>query len=172
MLGPRPAELQALIERRQALGIDIFDEVWEGSYHVVPAPDAAHAYLDNVLAVLLHPYAVAAGLVGTGPFNLGRPDDYRVPDRGYHRGQPTGTWVPTAAIVVEIVSPDDETYEKFTFYARHGVDEILVADPSARTVTIWGRASDDGYEESSSSALLGVAAAHLVASIAWPGQTG
>src|SRR5437588_492070 len=109
VLGPRPAELQSLIERRQALGIDIFDEVWGGSYYVATASNAAHAYLDDVLAVLLHPYAQAAGLVGTGPFNLGGPDDYRVPDRGYCRGRPAGTWVPTAAIVVEIVSPDDET---------------------------------------------------------------
>jgi len=171
VLGPRPAELQALIERRQALGIDIFDEVWEGSYHVVPAPNAAHAYLDNVLAVLLHTYAEAAGLVGTGPFNLGGPDDYRVPDRGYHRGRPTGTWLPTAAVVVEIVSPDDETFEKFSFYARHGVDEVLVANPSARNVTLWRRRSDQGYEQVSESALLGVGAAPLTASVTWPDDT-
>ncbi|MDQ6727027.1 MAG: Uma2 family endonuclease [Actinomycetota bacterium] len=127
VLGPQP-EVQALIERRRALGTDLFDEVWEGIYHMAPAPNAAHAYLDDVLAVLLHPCAQAVGLVGTGPFNLGQPDDYRVPDRGYHRSRPTGTWVPTAAVVVEIVSPDDETYAKFDFYARHAVDEILVAD--------------------------------------------
>src|SRR5262245_11646628 len=125
VLGPRPAELQSLIDRRHALGIDLFDEVWEGSYHMAPAPSAEHAYLDNVLAVLLHPYAEAVGLVGTGPFNLGGPDDYRVPDRGYHRTQPRGTWVPSVALVVEILSPDDETYEKFDFYASHGVDEII-----------------------------------------------
>ncbi|MDQ3680552.1 MAG: Uma2 family endonuclease [Actinomycetota bacterium] len=37
----------------------------------------------------------------------------------------------------EIISPDDETYEKFGFYADHGVEEIIVADPAARSVTIW-----------------------------------
>ncbi len=171
VLGPPPAELQALIERRQALGIDIFDEVWEGSYHVVPAPNAAHAYLDNVLAVLLHPYAEAAGLVGTGPFNLGSPDDYRVPDRGYHRGRPTGTWIATAAVVVEVISPDDETFDKFSFYARREVDEVLVADPSTRALTLWRRTSDQGYEQVSVSSLLQVAAVDLAASIAWPEET-
>ncbi|MDQ3680551.1 MAG: hypothetical protein M3378_08435 [Actinomycetota bacterium] len=55
VLRPRPAELQRLLERRHALGIDLFDEMWEGSYHGAPAPSAAHAFLDNVLAVLLHP---------------------------------------------------------------------------------------------------------------------
>ncbi len=70
VLGPRPPELERLIQRRRELGIDTYDEVWEGSYHVAPAASAAHAYLDNTLAVLLHPYAKAAGLIGTGPFNL------------------------------------------------------------------------------------------------------
>ncbi|MDQ1357634.1 MAG: hypothetical protein QOF20_35 [Acidimicrobiaceae bacterium] len=171
VLGPWPAELQRLIERRHALGIDLFDEVWEGSYHLAPAPNAAHGYMDDVLAVLLHPYAQAAGLVGTGPFNLGRADDYRVPDRGYHRGRPRGTWVPTAAIVVEVVSPDDETYEKFAFYADHGVDEIIVADPSALELTIWRRTSAEGYDEAQMSVLLDVAAADLARAIPWPDGT-
>jgi len=172
VLGPRPAELQSLIERRHKLGIDLFDEVWEGSYHVAPAPNAAHAYIDDVLAVLLHPYAKAAGLVGTGPFNLGRPEDYRVPDRGFHRGRPQGTWVPTAAIVVEIVSPDDETYEKFAFYADHEVAEIIVADPAAHMLAIWRRTPGAGYEEAPVSALLEVTAADLTTAIAWPDETG
>lgn len=168
MLGPQPAEVQALIQRRRALGIDMFDEVWEGSYHVAPAPNAAHAYLDNLLAVRLHPYAEASSLVGTGPFNLGDAQDYRVPDRGYHRSRPTGTWIPTAAVVVEIVSPDDETYAKFGFYARHGVDEILVGDPSLGEIGMWSRASDERYERVGASALLRVSAADLVAAISWP----
>ena len=168
VLGPRPAELQSLIERRHALGIDLFDEVWEGSYYVAPAPNAAHAYIDDVLAVLLRPFAQAAGLVGTGPFNLGGPDNYRVPDRGYHRGRPKGTWVPTAAIVVEIVSPDDETYGKFAFYADHEVAEIIVADPAAHVLAIWRRMMGAGYEEAQASALLDVTAAKLTTDIPWP----
>src|SRR5712692_10522064 len=63
----------------------MFDEVWEGAYHLAPMAHAWHGYLDNVLAELLGPYARRAGLIGTGPFNLGEPDDFRVPDRGYHR---------------------------------------------------------------------------------------
>ena len=168
MLGPRPAELQSLIERRHALGIDLFDELWKGSYHLAPAPSAAHGYVDDVLAVLVHPYAQAAGLTGTGPFNLGSPDDYRVPDRGYHHGRPLGTWVPTAAVVVEIVSPDDETYEKFGFYAEHDVDELIVADPSAHVLAIWRLTTGGRYEEAPASLLLGVTSAELSAAVSWP----
>ena len=167
VLGPPPAELEELIRRRQKLGIDTFDEVWEGSYHVAPAAHPVHGYLDNELAVLLAPVARSAGLVGTGPFNLGNPDDYRVPDRGYHRGLPTTTWVPTAAVVVEVVSPDDETYEKFGFYAAHDVDELIVADPAGRTVTCWAR-HGLAYRELPESALLGVTAHWLRDNVVWP----
>lgn len=172
VLGPQPAELQALIQRRQALGLDRFDEVWEGNYHMTPGPSAAHAYLDAQLAGILRPYARAAGLVCTTGFNLGEPDDYRVPDGGYHRGVPTGTWVATAAIVVEIVSPDDETYDKFGFYAAHGVDELLIADPVKRAITIWRGASAEGYEPATASSLLNVRAADLVAAVDWPDPSG
>jgi Uma2 family endonuclease len=96
---------------------------------------------------------------------------YRVPDRGYHRGRPTGTWIATAAVVVEIVSPDDETFDKFSFYARRGVDEVLVAHPLTRELTMWRPTSGQGYERVSVSSLLRVAAADLRASIAWPEET-
>lgn len=168
ILDPLPVEVQQLIQRRQALGLDRFDEIWEGNYHMTPGPSAAHAYLDRRLGIVLEPHAQAAGLVGTTAFNLGQPDDFRVPGGGYHRGVPSGTWVATAAVVVEIVSPNDETYEKFGFYARHGVDELLIADPEASTVTIWRRASHEGYEPTPASALFNLSAAHLTALVDWP----
>jgi hypothetical protein len=31
--GPRPQELETLIIRRRSLGLDTFDEIWEGTYH-------------------------------------------------------------------------------------------------------------------------------------------
>ncbi|HUR22325.1 MAG TPA: Uma2 family endonuclease [Acidimicrobiales bacterium] len=167
VVGQRPAEFEALLARRRALGQDIFDEMWEGVYHVAPASHAWHGYLDNVLAELLGPYARRCGLVGTGPFNLGEADDYRVPDRGYHRELPTGVWIATAAIVVEVISPDDETWEKFDFYARHGVDEICTAEPVGGELR-WFTLAASAYEETGTSALLGVTAADITARIEWP----
>ena len=167
ILGPQPPAIAAFLARRHALDQDRSDEVWEGDYHVVPAPHAWHAYIDKRLGRLLDPVAEAAGLVGLTQFNLGEPNDFRVPDGGYHRGVPSGVWIPTAAIVVEILSPDDETWEKFNFYARHGVEEICVADPSARQVR-WFVLAGTAYEETGTSALLGVTASDLVASIDWP----
>lgn len=72
VLGQPLAELEAFHDRRRALGQDLFDEIWEGAYHAAPASHPWHGYLDNVLAELLGPLARAAGLVGTGPFNLGQ----------------------------------------------------------------------------------------------------
>jgi Uma2 family endonuclease len=119
------------------------------------------------LGELLGPLARAVGLVGTGPFNLGDKDDYRVPDLGYHRGLPANVWVPTAAIVVEVVSPDDETWEKFDFYASHDVDEICVADPVEAQLTWFIRDSME-YRRTASSELLGITLAQLRSQIDWP----
>lgn len=168
VLGERPAEIESFLARRRALGQDLYDELWEGVYHVAPASHAWHGYLDNVLAELLGPYARRAGLVGTGPFNLGGPDDYRVPDRGYHNGLPSGVWLPSAAIVVEIVSPDDETWAKFDFYARHQVDEICTAEAAGSRLR-WFNLVGNAYDETGTSPLLDISADDIAARIDWPG---
>ena len=168
VLGPQPPEITAFLARRRALGQDLFDEVWAGDYHVVPAPHPWHAYVHSTLGELLGPAARAVGLVGTTQFNLGEADDYRVPDSGYHRGVPSEVFVPTAAIVVEVLSPGDETWEKFGFFARHGVEEICVVDPRARLIR-WFVLSGTQYEETGASPLLGVTAADLAGRVDWPG---
>jgi Uma2 family endonuclease len=168
VLGQRPPELDQVIKRRQTLGQDLYDEMWEGSYVMAPAPNPAHGALQGRLARLLAEPARAAGLVDSGPFNLGTVDDYRVPDWGYHRGGlPTATFVATAALVVEITSPDDETEAKFGFYAAHHVDEVLVADPRQRTLRLWRRQAG-GYGEADASAVLAVDAACIAESLDWP----
>ena len=166
ILGPPPDELDRLIRRRQDLGLDTFDEVWEGAYHLAPAAHPRLGYVDHALAVLLDPYARAAGLVATGPFNLGTSDDYRVPDQGYHRGLPDQVWVPTAAVLVEVVSPDDETYAKFDFYAAHGVDELIIADPQQQVVRCFQRRGA-GYLETGGSDILSVTTDDLTRGIVW-----
>lgn len=45
-------------------------------------------------------------------FNLGAPHSYRVPDGGPFGPEPDWLYVPTAQLVMEIVSPDDETSDK------------------------------------------------------------
>jgi Uma2 family endonuclease len=166
VLEPNP-EFDALLKQRQALGQDGHDELWEGEYHMAPMAHSSHGYVDDELAALLRPLARAAGLTGTGAFNLGSPDDYRVPDRGLHRGRPSGTYIPTAAIVIEIASPGDDTWQKLDFYAAHSVDELLIADPAKRSVT-WLVLHAGRYVQAEYSPLLGVTTAKLAEQIDWP----
>lgn len=167
VLGPNP-ELEAMIARRRSLGQDRFDEVWDGEYHMSPGPTGRHAMVHGELFALIHPLAKAAGMYATTAFNLGDgPTDFRVPDGGCHRTVPTGTWIPTAAIVVEVLSPDDETFAKFDFYAAHGVEEVIVADPAEKTVQCFLR-SGTTFAESETSDLLGVSVSDLAAGIDWP----
>lgn len=167
VLGERPAELEDWLERRRALGQDGFDEVWDGEYHVAPIAHGRHGRIDHLLAQLLGPPASATGLFGSGPLNLGTPDDYRVPDQAYLRSARPALYNATAALVVEVVSPGDESRYKFDFYFRAGVEELLIVDPDLRTVEWFTRGEND-FVPSSASALLGLSAADLAAQIDWP----
>jgi Uma2 family endonuclease len=167
LLGPPPAELEAWLEQRRARGQDLFDEVWEGEYHVAPAPHRHHGLINAGLIRLLGPAADRAGLWATDACNIGGPDDYRVPDQAYFRDRAGDVWNPTAAIVVEIVSPGDESREKLPFYHRAGIEEVLIVDAEARSVE-WFRRSDSGFELTDRSELLGVSGAELADAIDWP----
>lgn len=166
---PAPPEIEAFLDRRKRLGLDRKDEVWEGVYHVVPAPSHSHADLAQQLAEILGPRARAAGLQPTmHEFNLGASEaDFRIPDGGLHRPGAAEMWHPTAALVVEIISPGDETKEKLPFYAAHEVDEILIVDPDARTVE-WLALTDGRYEPIERSHLIDLGPAALAEQIDWP----
>ncbi|HEX3693722.1 MAG TPA: Uma2 family endonuclease [Solirubrobacteraceae bacterium] len=165
---PPPAEVKALLERRTSLGLDRKDEVWEGVLHVVPAPSHRHASLAQQLAVILDGPARRAGLEPTmAEFNLGDcEDDFRVPDGGLHRPGAAEMWHPTAALVVEIVSPGDETWQKLPFYAAHHVEEVLIVDPDTRRAH-WLALIGDRYSPIERSGLIELGPADLAQRIDW-----
>ncbi len=162
--------MRTWLERRRALGQDRLDEVWEGEYHVAPEAHGRHGDVAHQLAILLRPRAKLAGLWGSGPLNLGAPDDYRVPDQAYLRQRATEVWNPAAAIVVEVLSPGDESYAKLGFYHRLGIEEVLIVDPLRRSVE-WYRRAAAGFERAEASQLLGVTEPELVAEVDWPPGT-
>jgi Uma2 family endonuclease len=169
VLDPPTAGLGEVLEGRRRSGLDRLDEIWEGVYHMVPAPSGEHAEISQQLAELLGPPARAAGLVAAiGEFNLGESDqDFRVPDGGLHRGRPSGVWHPTAALVVEIVSPGDESWEKLPFYASHEVDEVLIVDPQERSVS-WLALEAGEYRPVERSGLIAMGAQGLAEQLDWP----
>src|SRR5262245_62107230 len=170
VLGERPAELEALIARRRALGQDRYDEVWNGEYHMSPAAHLWHGVVVNELGAALRELAAPLGLAVGVEFNLGDGEDnFRVPDLGVHRALVDEVWLLTAAMVVEVVSPDDESWLKFDHYAAHGVDEVLIADPRERTLHLFVLV-DGRFESSERSSLLDASVTDLHQAIAWPGS--
>ena len=169
VLGTPPPELEALLERRHRAGVDRLDEVWEGVRHMVPGPSFEHARISQQLAELLGPPARAAGLLATmSEFNLGESEqDFRVPDGGLHRPGAAGVWLSTAAVVVEILSPDDESWLKLPFYAEHHVDEVVLVDPAEQAVT-WLSLRGGKYEPAQRSGLIDLGAADLAEQLDWP----
>ena len=166
---PPPPEFEALLARRRRLGLDVLDEVWNGVYVMRQVPAAWHADLAQQLAAILGPLARDAALLPLiNISNLGEPDDYRVPDGGLFVPGPDGLYMPTAAMVVEIVASGDGTWEKLDFYAAHGVDELLIVDPLKREVHWLTLLSDGGYQPAEQSALVALGAAALAERIDWP----
>ena len=103
-----------------------------------------------------------------GQSNLGESEhDFRVPDAALHRSPPSGVWHPTAALVVEIVSPGDESWEKLPFYAAHDVDEVLIVDPQERSVS-WLALADGEYRPVEHSGLIDLGAHGLAEQLDWP----
>lgn len=136
-----------ILEWRRRTGAERWDEMWEGVLHMPPMPNREHQDLEFCLeSYLRHHWAGRAGgrvhhqinVAGVG----GWPKNYRIPDlvlllpdrfgidrNEYFEGGPN--------VVVEIRSPDDETYEKLPFYAGVGVDEVWVIQRDTREAELF-----------------------------------
>jgi Uma2 family endonuclease len=135
---------------------------------MVPAPSYGHGDIESQLHRIIGPHADAASLELIGQSNLGEGErDFRVPDSALHRPGASGTWHPTAALVVEIVSPGDESWEKLGFYAAHDVDEVLIVDPAKRSVD-WLGLHEGEYRPIERSGLIELGASELGERIDWP----
>ena len=109
----------------------------------------------------------SAAARGAAGLNLGQPHDYRVPDGGLLRPGTDQLYYPTAALVLEIVSPDDETWTKLDFYAAQGVDELLIVDPQERRVH-WLERQGREYRPIEQSTLIALGPAERAERIDWP----
>jgi Uma2 family endonuclease len=131
---------ESLLDERRRLGLDVFDEVWEGVLHMVPPPSEAHQRLGSELIAVFVGTAKRDGLVASYETGLFAADeDYRIPDivvsRAEDRSQRGVDG--TATLVVELRSPGDESYEKLPWYAARGVTEMLIVDPVTRRFELY-----------------------------------
>jgi Uma2 family endonuclease len=138
---------EARLAERHRLGHDRWDEVWGGTVHMVPPPSLDHQGVGTDLVPILAPAAKARGLwlrYETGLFL--DDEDYRVPDlivfdpRHASRRGVEGH----AELVIEILSPGDESRAKLGFYAACAVREVWLVDPERRTVELF-TLGPDGY---------------------------
>jgi Uma2 family endonuclease len=111
---------------------------------VIPPPSVEHERLAHRLHVLLGPAASAAGLIVAGTIGIGSENDYRVPDLAVLRPGYAPQWNETAALVVEIISPRDDTWDKLPFYAARYIDEVVIVDPG-RPQIHWLRLEGGEY---------------------------
>ena len=168
IVGDEP-EISEWLQRRRNAGQDGFDEMWDGVYHVSPNVRSEHGQVAVQVLITLEPRALANRLESCGPFNLGTgPHDFRVPDGGWFSRPPNALYVPTAVMVLEVLSPDDETFAKFDFYAERSVSEILVGHPRERWARCWRQAAGGGYTEVDHSRVMDIAMGELSAQIRWP----
>jgi len=137
-----------MIEERRRKGIDRFDEVWEGVYHMVPPPAFEHQKVVTGSAALFVPY-VRQHRLGVLYLGLGVRDvswgekNYRIPEWIFLRAgrehllKPESGYVDEGPdVVLEVRSPGDETDEKIPFYEKVGVRELVLVDRNSRRVEI------------------------------------
>ena len=145
---------EAQLEERHRLGLDHRDELWDGVLHMVPPAGDPHQGLSAELFLVLGPLAKRLGLVPRMETGLFRHEkDYRVPDQLYRRpddGSVRGA--EAAELVVEILSPDDETWQNLPWFVELGVREVLVLNPRDRTARLFR----EGVEVTPRSEVLGV----------------
>jgi Uma2 family endonuclease len=137
ILSVDPIELARLIRERRECGGDRYDEVWDGVYVMSPLADNEHQELELDLAAAIK---LAMGFdkririfpgcnVSDRPRRWKR--NYRCPDVAvFLPGNPAedrdSHWFGGPDFAVEILSPYDRSRQKFGFYAKVGVRELML----------------------------------------------
>ena len=139
MILDEPATEADVKARRAELGIDLFDEVWDGVTLVSPAPGDSHQTLLFQLHKLFDVLIDSAALGQTlQTVNISdRLDDwtrnYRIPDLSiFLTGNPARSFethrVGGPDFAIEILSAGDRSRQKLDFYAKVGTRELLIID--------------------------------------------
>lgn len=143
-----PQESARLIAQRQALGVDRFDEVWEGVYVMAPLANNEHQDLGFRLGVVIKEMVAwpDEGIVFIGVNVSDREEDwqfnYRIPDvAAYLTGNPAkdcGThWCGGPDWAAEILSPGENLQAKLAFYSKVAVRELFVVDRDSWSLELY-----------------------------------
>jgi Uma2 family endonuclease len=139
--------LDSIIKERKRLGIDRYDEVWEGMYVMPSMPNNAHQELLDDLGDVLTEVVKQAGLgkkfqgANVSDRRKRWKQNYRVPDMvvvlNNSRAVDCGTYFFGGPdFLVEVESPGDDTEEKVPFYSKIGVRELLIIHRDSRALRL------------------------------------
>ena len=133
------------LAHRRSRGLDRWDEMWEGVLHMTPAPSLEHQRVLDRMIGLLEPHLRTTGrgrlISGINVFR--ESSDYRIPDLTFvgagreHIMQGDGIRGGGPDAVIEIRSPEDETYDKLPFFAALEIREVLVVDRDTKRPEIY-----------------------------------
>lgn len=133
----------AWLDDRRRKGLDRFDEVWDGVLHVVPFPGFDHQHFEGELEVVLRRVTAATNLKVLHNFGVYDP----IKGERNLRGPDVLVAAPAhisqrgvegrAELVVEILSPNDESRDKFAFYAACGIPELWIVHPVTRAIEVY-----------------------------------
>ncbi|MBI4605797.1 MAG: Uma2 family endonuclease [Planctomycetes bacterium] len=135
------------LERRRKLGLDRWDEMWEGVLHMAPAPNVPHQRVQRDLGSFLSSLLCRQGrgelLNGVNVFNDSSVEsDYRIPDHSFVRSgresliEENGIHGAPDA-VIEIRSPEDESYAKLPWFAALGVREAIIIQRDSKETEVY-----------------------------------
>lgn len=137
MVSVQPSEFQRMIRERRRFGGDQYDEVWDGVYVMSPLADNEHQSLATDLVFVFKLAVRGAARIFAGCNVSDRPKrwekNYRCPDVAvFLPGNPAHDrkthWYGGPDFAVEVMSRNDRTREKFDFYFKVGVQELLLVD--------------------------------------------
>lgn len=144
------------LEQRKRLGLDRRDEMWEGVLHMNPAPLSEHQRVLVKLVAFLDPLLTQQKrgqlLLEVNVFDeqsVGQ--NYRIPDLSFlSAGREAlltrdGVRGGGPDVVIEIRSPDDETYDKFPFFIKLGIPEVVVIDRDSKIPEVY-RLAGSAYD--------------------------
>jgi Uma2 family endonuclease len=141
-----PSLCAELIRERQAKGIDLYDEVWDGVYVMPPLANNLHQGLVGKLTTILRIVLPESVEVLPGANVSDRRDDweknFRCPDIVvvFPDGKAVDCdthWFGGPDFLVEVRSPKDDTYEKIPFYSHLQVRELLIIERDSRDLRLY-----------------------------------
>lgn len=148
MVGMRAVRVHLTAEElaeRRSRGLDRWDEMWEGVLHMAPAPSVEHQrILDRLIGFLeVRLRTEGRGRLVSAIDVFRETADYRIPDLTFVAAgrdrifQQDGVRGGGPDAVIEIRSPEDETYDKLAFYAALGVREAVIIDRDSKRPELY-----------------------------------